>query len=87
VELGEMLRRAVAVPSRPTDTFLDQTRADAPADGSGDVFDENAHTRNSLMDATRAVVERARTVLHSVTQTLAQTHSDDAAPRPDDEKK
>lgn len=76
--LRAWLRAAAPVAMRPTEGFLQQPHSEAPraADEPADET-EGSQTRAALMDATRAVVERARSVLNVVTTTLAQARKDD----------
>jgi hypothetical protein len=60
--LWAWLAAATPVAVRQTESFLNQPR---PAPES-----ESSETANSLMDATRAVVERARAVIRVVSNTL-----------------
>lgn len=78
--LREMLRTASQVQTRSTEEYLNDPRPQAPlsAPATGEI--ENSETHTALMDATRAVVERARNVLNAVTNTLAQTRKDDNVP-------
>lgn len=75
------LRAAVPVKARQTEEYLNQARgagspSAAPTDPAA-TDDDSAHaqTRTALMDATRAVVERARSVIRVVSNTLG--HPDD----------
>jgi hypothetical protein len=72
------LGAAVPVKARQTEEYLNQVRgAPSPsaAQPPGTDDSENAQTRTALMDATRAVVERARSVIRVVSNTLG--HPDD----------
>ena len=74
------LGAAVPVKTRQTVEYLNQVRgaatpSEAPAERLTADESENAQTRTTLMDATRAVVERARSVLRVVSNTLG--HPDD----------
>jgi hypothetical protein len=73
------LRAAAPVAMRPTEAFLQQPHPETPRAAGDAALDdsEGSHTRAALMDATRAVVERARSVLNVVTTTLAQARKDD----------
>ncbi|HEX8455008.1 MAG TPA: hypothetical protein VF647_23220 [Longimicrobium sp.] len=74
------LRAAVPVKARQTEEYLNQARggatpSEAPAEPPTTDESQNAQTRTALMDATRAVVERARSVIRVVSNTLG--HPDD----------
>ncbi len=72
------LRAAVPVKARQTEEYLNQARgaaAAAPTEPPATDDSANAQTRTALMDATRAVVERARSVIRVVSNTLG--HPDD----------
>ena len=72
------LGAAVPVKARQTEEYLNQVRgapSAAPAEPGTPDDSENAQTRTALMDATRAVVERARSVIRVVSNTLG--HPDD----------
>jgi hypothetical protein len=74
------LATAVPVKARQTEEYLNQVRgapspSAAPAEPLHTDDSENAQTRTALMDATRAVVERARSVIRVVSNTLG--HPDD----------
>jgi hypothetical protein len=60
--LWAWLAAATPVAVRQTESFLNQPRPAPESEGS--------ETANSLMDATRAVVERARAVIRVVSNTL-----------------
>ena len=76
-ELWEMLREAVPIAVRPAEQLLDHARPTSTGSGPPSPSSESEQTSSALMDATRAVVERARSVLNAVSSTLAQTRSDD----------
>lgn len=74
------LRAAVPVKARQTEEYLNHVRggaspSEAPAELPTTDESQNAQTRTALMDATRAVVERARSVIRVVSNTLG--HPDD----------
>lgn len=73
-QLWEWLREALPVNVRPAESFLQQVRAEQP---ESPAEDEGATRRTALMDATRSVVERARSVLNVVSTTLAHTRKDE----------
>ena len=74
-QLWEYLRQALPVNVRQAESFLQQVRAEEPA--APVVEDEGAVRRTALMDATRTVVERARSVLNVVSTTLAHARKDE----------
>ena len=81
-DLRVWLGEAVPVAAPQTEQFIRENRRAverAPAPEVQPPADEsdNAQARTALMDATRAVVERARSVLNVVTHTLAQARKDD----------
>lgn len=74
------LRAALPVKARQTEEYLNQARGVASPSAAPDeapITDESesAQTRTALLDATRAVVERARSVIRVVSNTLG--HPDD----------
>lgn len=77
-QLWEWLRQAVPVNVRQAESFLQQVRAEQPASPAAPADeDEGAVRRTALMDATRSVVERARSVLNVVSTTLAHARKDE----------
>ena len=77
-QLWEYLRQALPVNVRQTESFLQQARPPEPAPAEPPAGeDEGAVRRTALMDATRTVVERARSVLNIVSTTLAHTRKDE----------
>jgi hypothetical protein len=77
-QLWEWLRQAIPVNVRQTESFLQQAAAGQPEPPAAPVEeDEGAVRRTALMDATRSVVERARSVLNVVSATLAHTNKEE----------
>ena len=74
-QLWEWLRQALPVNVRQAESFLQQARGDQPVAPVEE--DEGAMRRTALMDATRSVVERARSVLNVVSTTLAHARKDE----------
>jgi hypothetical protein len=75
-QLWHWLRQASPVNSRQTEEYLQQLRGAESAAPVPAEEDEGASRRTALMDATRSVVERARSVLNAVSDTLANTRGD-----------
>lgn len=73
------LHAAVPVKARQTEEYLNQVRAapteEPPTEEPPAADDSHAQSRTALLDATRAVVERARSVIRVVSNTLG--HPDD----------
>ena len=70
--LWAWLAAATPVAVRQTESFLNQTRPEPAAPAATDETAQN----NALLDATRAVVERARSVIRTVTSTIGQHDKD-----------